>query len=322
MAVVFGLCCVGLEVVLRIAGFGNLEIYEPHPKLYWRLKPNQDCFTKVGRKPVHINSKGTRGREFQAEKPAGTYRILMLGDSRTFGWGLNEEECYAAIVEKNLKTELKGREVEVINCGVNAWSYWHMLTFMKEYGFSWNPDLIVLGEGNLWSKFNETNSPEFVKEMLTKVRLKNFLRRFAMYHWIVEIQLQEVYSKYRLKFVPVDPNAEAGVGEDPLVRITNHIREIVSLSNQKNIPVMFLVTPMDRSEEVKAASDSAFVGIVNFRRKFAQENNLPLCDCGPELRNKPDMHYYLEADPVHFNAEGNELIATKLTESILKLTYQ
>jgi len=32
------------------------------------------------------------GRNFQIEKPAGTIRILSLGDSRTFGWGLTDEE--------------------------------------------------------------------------------------------------------------------------------------------------------------------------------------------------------------------------------------
>ena len=86
--VTFFLCVAALEIVLRLAGYGNLEIYEPDAKLYWKLKPNQDCFTKIDHKPVHINSHGTRGAEFTVEKPANTFRILSLGDSRTFGWGL------------------------------------------------------------------------------------------------------------------------------------------------------------------------------------------------------------------------------------------
>ena len=60
----FLLCVVVLEVVLRLNGYGNLEIYEPDPKLYWKLKPNQDCYTKIDHKPVHINSHGTRGPDF------------------------------------------------------------------------------------------------------------------------------------------------------------------------------------------------------------------------------------------------------------------
>src|SRR6266508_1615646 len=80
-------CLTLIEVVLRLNGFGNVEIYEPDPVLYWKLKPNQNCYTKIDRKPVHINSEGTRGPEFQPAKPANTLRIVSLGDSRTFGWG-------------------------------------------------------------------------------------------------------------------------------------------------------------------------------------------------------------------------------------------
>src|SRR5436190_5247865 len=75
---VFLLCLAVVEVVLRLNGYGNLEIYQPDPKLYWRLKANQDCFTKVDHKPVHVNSRGTRGREFSPRKPADTIRILSL----------------------------------------------------------------------------------------------------------------------------------------------------------------------------------------------------------------------------------------------------
>src|SRR6185295_19417304 len=91
---VFVLCGLACEIALRLLGYGNLEIYEPDARLYWRLRPNQDCFTKVDRRPVHINAQGTRGPEFQVPKPAGTFRILSLGDSRTFGWGLADEETY------------------------------------------------------------------------------------------------------------------------------------------------------------------------------------------------------------------------------------
>jgi hypothetical protein len=75
------LLCLGVfELILRFAGYGNLEIYEPDGDLYWRLKPNQRCFTKVDHKPVFINSRGTRP-EFEIPKPAGSSRALSR-DSR------------------------------------------------------------------------------------------------------------------------------------------------------------------------------------------------------------------------------------------------
>src|SRR5207253_2605591 len=117
------LCFAVLEVVLRLCGYGNVEIYEPDPVLYWKLKPNQDCYTKVDRKPVHINSLGTRGPEFAPAKPPDVIRVLCLGDSRTFGWGLSESETYCGVLQRLLGNHATvGRKVEVINAGVNAWS--------------------------------------------------------------------------------------------------------------------------------------------------------------------------------------------------------
>src|ERR1017187_3533423 len=197
----FLLCVTVFEVVLRLNGYGHLEIYEPDAKLYWKLKPNQDCYTKIDRKPAHINSHGTRGPEFQIEKPANTIRVLSLGDSRTFGWGLTEAETYSGQLQQLLQEKMgAAKKVELINAGVNAWSYSQMLVYFRETALNYQPDFVVLGDANLWTQFSEKNSPEFVKKFMWRVRLKNFLRRFAIYHYVVEVKLKSFYERYRTKF--------------------------------------------------------------------------------------------------------------------------
>ncbi len=56
---------------------------------------------------VSTNSLGIRGKEISLEKPQDTYRILLLGDSMTFGWGVNEGETFAKILETNLNNFAK-----------------------------------------------------------------------------------------------------------------------------------------------------------------------------------------------------------------------
>ncbi len=51
---------------------------------------------------VKVNSKGLREYEYDYEKPPNTYRILVLGDSITFGWGVAFEKTYSKILEKKL----------------------------------------------------------------------------------------------------------------------------------------------------------------------------------------------------------------------------
>src|ERR1051325_2410317 len=103
---VFFLCLAAGEVARRLAGYGNLEIYEPDVRLYWKLKPNQDCFTKIDHKPVHVNAQGSRGPAFSPDKTTNTFRVLSLGDSRTFGWGLADDETYSRRLEQLLRQEI------------------------------------------------------------------------------------------------------------------------------------------------------------------------------------------------------------------------
>ena len=197
---VFLLCLGGAETILRFNGYGNLELYEPDPALYWKLKPNQNCYTKIDRRPVHINSQGTRGPEFMPVKQPDTIRILSLGDSRTFGWGLAENETYSGQLQQLLQQQLgSSKRVEVINAGVNAWSYPQMLVYFRDTALRYQPDIVVLAEANLWTQFSEKNSPEFVRKFMSRVRLKNFLRHFALYHYVVEVKLKAFYERQRTK---------------------------------------------------------------------------------------------------------------------------
>ncbi|MCL4786371.1 MAG: SGNH/GDSL hydrolase family protein [Verrucomicrobia bacterium] len=313
----FLVCGLMLEVVLRVMGYGNLEVYAPDRKLYWRLKPNQNCFTKVGRRPVLINSHGTRGPEFPLEKPAGAFRILSLGDSRTFGWGLSDEETYSRRLEDLLQQRVgANRKVEVINAGVNAWSYPQMLVYFREEGLRLAPDAVIVGEANLWTQFSEQNSAEFVDKFLGRVRLKNFLRRFALYHFFIEVQLQDFYQRHRTRFIPVDPQQDQFFKEQQQEDPDRVFREAIQVlcqmarSNGVEPLVLFLptVTDLDSTNESR---------VLRVKREVAERLGVPLLDLTPDLAGA-GKELYLEADPVHLNARGNRIVAERLWESMTK----
>jgi lysophospholipase L1-like esterase len=305
------------ELVLSFAGFGNVEIYQPDPVLYWRLKPGQQCFTKVNHEPVRVNSHGTRGAEFTVPKPPGTYRVLMLGDSRTFGWGLKEEATYCGLVESGLR-EMLGEQarVEVINAGVNAWSYPQMLLFLRERALAWEPDVVVLAGANLWTQFTENASPEFVRQFMSRVRLKNLLRRSALYHFVIEVQLEAYYQRYRTKFIPVDPKSDTLFLEqqkaDPDAVFRKAIEDICAVTTAKGIrPVLLYLPTQTELQEGKPGN--------NLRQIFAEtseKTGAAMVDTTAEL--SPEARTtYLEADPVHLNAAGNAIVARKLIPVLL-----
>jgi len=70
--------------------------------------------------PVKINSHGFRDVEHPIGKLDGSVRILGLGDSFTFGWGVPEDKGYLKQLEQGLRHVLN-RPVETINTGVPGW---------------------------------------------------------------------------------------------------------------------------------------------------------------------------------------------------------
>jgi lysophospholipase L1-like esterase len=317
-ATVFLVCVALAEGVLRLMGYGNVEIYQPDPLVIWRLKPNQNCYTKIDHKPVRINAHGTRGAEFTDAKPSGTIRIISLGDSRTFGWGLSNEETYSALLQKQLQEKLgPGKKVEVINAGVNAWSFPQMSVFFREFALPWQPDMVILGEANLWTQFSEKSDPAFVRKMMSRVRLKNLLRRFALYHYVVEVQLKEVYERQRSKFIPVDPKQDTLFKEqqqkDPDAFFRAAIEDLCSIALSNRVQPVLVFIPSQNT--LLAPGTNAFTEVRRAKTSVSQKFNVPLLDLTPDLQPRA-KDLYLDADPVHLNAAGNEIIGRRLFEVV------
>lgn len=105
----------------------------------WTLKPNLRDVPFRG-KLVNSNSKGVRGsREFAFEKPSGVTRIVVLGDSFTFGEEVGDDETFS----HHLQSMIPGSEV--LNLGIHGYGHDQMLLYLKEEGIRYHPDLVILG---------------------------------------------------------------------------------------------------------------------------------------------------------------------------------
>jgi len=126
----------------------------------WTLKPNLRDLPFRG-KLVSSNSKGVRGlQEFGYEKPPQKTRIVVLGDSFTFGEEVGDDETYA----HDLQTLVP--DSEVLNLGVHGYGHDQMLLYLQEEGIRYHPDIVLLGfmpddmERNLLS-FRDYAKPHF-----------------------------------------------------------------------------------------------------------------------------------------------------------------
>lgn len=90
------------------------------------------------------NGKGLRDeREFAYAKPAGTLRVLSLGDSHTQGYEVRQQATFSAVLERYLRH--RGVHAEVLNAGVSGFSTAEELAYLESEGYKYQPDVVVLG---------------------------------------------------------------------------------------------------------------------------------------------------------------------------------
>lgn len=142
-----------LEGLVRLSGiapslatqYGN---YVSDPYLPYKPQP----FSKLSGKSAEFdfeyvhNSLGFRDVEHLHKKPEGTFRILGLGDSFTYGVGAAFEETYLYKLEEMLNNrEGEHPTVEIIKAGIPRFFPESERLLLEHYGLDFKPDLILIG---------------------------------------------------------------------------------------------------------------------------------------------------------------------------------
>jgi hypothetical protein len=109
---------------------------------YFLYKPDEDYLWEGI--PVHINSRGLRDEEAAIPKPAGTYRLLNVGDSIVYGWRVGHEETFGQQLEQLLNDGPAAQTVEVVNAAMPGWSLEASRNFLLQEGFDYEPDAVIL----------------------------------------------------------------------------------------------------------------------------------------------------------------------------------
>jgi lysophospholipase L1-like esterase len=89
-----------------------------------------------------VNPLGFRGPAF-IQKPEGTFRVVCLGDSFTFGEGVRNEDTYPEVAARLLRKQ--GRQTDACNLGVGGYNTTQSLGVLERFGFDLEPDVVVLG---------------------------------------------------------------------------------------------------------------------------------------------------------------------------------
>lgn len=174
---------------LNISGLVQPSAY---PDVVYELKPR--ISGTFQNKLIQTNSQGMRDQEYTVTKPPDTFRIIGLGDSIMFGWGVDESESFLSVLEQNLNNPQKDPETgsenasymnpetvlhsagsstyEVLNMAVPGYNTALEAFVLRDKALQFEPDLVIV---NFIS--NDFNLPNF---MQTPVKFLN-LHRFELF---------------------------------------------------------------------------------------------------------------------------------------------
>jgi len=349
------------EAGLRIAGFAPLEELRANsvwsflaasddPVLGYELIPRAHG-AGFGTE-VSVNSLGFRGREIELEKPQGARRIVVLGDSITFGNDLSLEETYPQRVEDLLAQA--GHAAQVCNLGVTGYDTLQQAIALERVGLRLCPDVVVVG-----FCFNDVGTVSLEQTQFERARdYGSPLFRSRVAQW-----LAQRYEDWRLIRGYHDRNRPdrfleenrpfvddlggdrelldrmgaladglARVERDPpgwsplpwyasaahVGKLRHAFTRLADLAREGGFPLVVVILPCLRENPFQAAHDQAYALVAGEARRLGMDVLSLAREVraagGATLRIRPN-------DWIHYNAAGHRLIAERLAHHLVTQGY-
>jgi hypothetical protein len=141
---VFGTAGFSPVRLASVRTFGRTGFCQPAAShaLRYELKPGLRGWYQLH--PFETNSHGMRDREYTLEKPEGTFRIAVVGDSYAMGVGVPIEDAFHSVLERELGAQSSGTRYECLNFGVAGYHLLQYAHVIEEKALPFDPDLIVV----------------------------------------------------------------------------------------------------------------------------------------------------------------------------------
>lgn len=122
----------------------SAPLFEFDPELGWRGRAlaSGSLRTPAGTILVKLNSQGVREREVPFERSRGSLRVVVLGDSQTWGSGVTQDDRFSDVLERLLRE--RGIDAEVVNLGIPGYGTDQELLLFRRLGRRYRPDLVIV----------------------------------------------------------------------------------------------------------------------------------------------------------------------------------
>jgi len=284
------------------------------------------------RRSIKTNSIGFRGPEIETKKPEGTFRILVFGDSSSFGWGVNDEESWSALLAETLSADLPNKKIEVGNFAIPGDSSAYGRLLFEHFAPQYESDLVILGFGANDAKPVFTSHTSQVSKFdgsSLALRARSILRHSAIFR-LAERALgpKPLSPEEAAQKIKTQPRVPAVSAEDYSTNMSYMVSKSRELGN-RNALLITLCTPGHYAREAKKVAESK--GALWFSGQSALLKLIPSLKGGkvypdyvksmeeryPEFLRQ-NQRFYVTSDGCHPNELGHRFVADRLAEIIKK----
>jgi hypothetical protein len=296
------------------------------PLLGWAHRPGQRgaMHHPDFRIQVAISSQGLRDREYPFERTPGRRRMLVLGDSFAWGFGVEQEEAFSELIEA------RHPDWEILNAGTSGWGTDQSLLFLGERGMRWRPDVVLLlfhpndvADNAADSRYGYpkprfqlgADGLELTNVPVPRLSWRRRLERRLMQSSYLYNQALAAWARLGLgpqagaAFVPVAASDEGEAlarGTQPDLELTSALlAELARLSRENG--ARFLVASTPAPEAVRRGLARAL-----------EHLSVPYRALDPHFRGRPREEWKFAHDP-HWNAAGQRIAADAVEGFLLEV---
>ena len=302
-------------------------VLEQDRDLLWKQRSNLNVTFEGTR--VETNSFGIRSAEIHKDENNNVFRIICLGASPTFGWGVEVQDAYPAQLNALLmKVRILKRKVEVINAGQIGYSSFQGIRFIQKYILGLKPDLLVVSyvvnDVDKYRFFRSNGLPDnrLGPAADTVVLTENILQRSRFYNLFKRM----IFATQSLVSHGNDMKIiDSRVSQNDYAA---NIDTLIDIAEKNKIKILYITAPVgdlnfvhDKHSEILECLNQ--IGTYNqIMRKVAQKRGVPCLDIVPIFNIQQERNASLFVNPahdfVHPNIAGHRLIAMSIYDELLK----
>ena len=281
----------------------NIEMWRYSKEISETVSDGRGHFQKAHRNAtsmgvaVKTNSFGLRDREFSFTKARGTRRIAIIGDSFTFGWGVEQEQTFAKLLEKKL-AHGKGQPLknEVINFGIVNYNSAQEYALIQNVAEKFLPDLYIVcfylndaePRQQFYKSFWSKHSMLIAFVMGRVRRIHSYFDDSRDFRSVYSIHYQgENWKKYK--------------------NVLNGIQRFT----KGRLAVVLL-------PELRSLRKKKIDQIYGNLEKFWRQHGVPVLNLNSEFTSLDRKRFWVAADDPHPNALANRMIAKNIHDFLLE----